>query len=133
MQVQFSLLRGGFFSSSPCVRANGEQGAPSSFSYALTRTPSLNDIPSGSSFLYSDRLHILMMTGFGTSLKSRCLLQPDVLPKFQATHRLNGFPEVHSRKSCLPSCFGRSSVQYSSVGRGKRSTSFIKELILKGS
>ncbi|TXG46250.1 hypothetical protein EZV62_028281 [Acer yangbiense] len=35
---------------------NGEQRAPSSFAYALTRTPSLNDIPSRSSFLYSDRV-----------------------------------------------------------------------------
>ena len=49
------LYRGGFFSSRPCVTANGEQRAPSSFAYALTRTPSLNDIPSGSSFVYSDR------------------------------------------------------------------------------
>ena len=61
MQVQFSLLnyilyRGGFSSSRPCVTANGEQRAPSSFAYALTRTPSLNDIPSRSSFLYSDRV-----------------------------------------------------------------------------
>ncbi|KAK1553007.1 hypothetical protein Q3G72_027101 [Acer saccharum] len=30
--------------------------APSSFAYALTRTPSLNSIPSRSSFLYSDRV-----------------------------------------------------------------------------
>ena len=60
MQVQFSLLnyiyRGGFSSSRPCVTANGEQRAPSSFAYALTRTPSLNDIPSRSSFVYSDRV-----------------------------------------------------------------------------
>lgn len=35
-----------------------------------------------------------MITGFGTSLKTRCLLQPDVLPKSQATHTLNGFLEV---------------------------------------
>lgn len=38
--------------------------------------------------------HILMITGFGTSLQTRCLLQPDVLPKSQATHTLNGFLEV---------------------------------------
>lgn len=50
------LYRGGFSSSRPCVTANGEQRAPSSFAYALTRTPSLNDIPSGSSFVYSDRV-----------------------------------------------------------------------------
>lgn len=61
MQVQFSprcstIYRGGFSSSRPCVTANGEQRAPSSFAYALTRTPSLNDIPSGSSFVYSDRV-----------------------------------------------------------------------------
>ena len=32
-----------------------------------------------------------MITGFGTSLQTRCLLQPDVLPKSQATHtRLSG-------------------------------------------
>lgn len=41
------------------------------------------------------------------------------------------FPEVNSRKSCLPSCFGRSSVQYCSMGRGNRSTCFLK--LLKGS
>jgi len=35
-----------------------------------------------------------MITGFGTSLQTRCLLQPDVLPKYQATHTLNGFLEV---------------------------------------
>lgn len=35
-----------------------------------------------------------MITGFGTSLQTRCLLQPDVLPKSQATHTLNGFLEV---------------------------------------
>lgn len=57
MQVQFSLLNYIEVSSSrPCVTANGEQRAPSSFAYALTRTPSLNDIPSGSSFVYSDRV-----------------------------------------------------------------------------
>lgn len=50
------LYRGGFSSSRPCVTANGEQRAPSSFAYALTRTPSLNDIPSRSSFVYSDRV-----------------------------------------------------------------------------
>lgn len=37
---------------------------------------------------------MMMITGFGTSLQTRCLLQPDVLPKFQATHMLNGFLEV---------------------------------------
>ena len=35
-----------------------------------------------------------MITGFGTSLQTRCLLQPDVLPKSQATHTLNGVLEV---------------------------------------
>lgn len=64
MQVQLvlaaQLYRGGISASRPCVTvtANGEQRAPSSFAYALTRTPSLNDIPSRSSFvyLYSDRV-----------------------------------------------------------------------------
>lgn len=42
-------------------------------------------------FLPDQVLYILMITGFGTSLQTRCLLQPDVLPKYQA---LNGFLEV---------------------------------------
>jgi len=40
--MQFSLLN--YLDGGPCVTANGEQRAPSSFAYALTRTPSLNDI-----------------------------------------------------------------------------------------
>ena len=47
-----------------------------------------------------------MITGFGTSLQTRCLLQPDVLPKYQATHTLNGFLEVrgmaHTQTSGFP-------------------------------